>query len=215
MSDDQASRQSSVRHLADLYAVIVGAALTSGIYNLFSYQNDGLHLPVEAFLLFLAFLFTIIPFYHGALRHLDDTFVFKRRDGLRKGALLLDFSLLFLHGVGFISLSRLITQPTHFFFIFIAILLIDAVWGLLSQIAYYSGASIPAEKFWGWINLVSVLIAAVLFVFLKPLGLANWQVAALIAIGAFARTLVDYWVAWDFYFEGGVTTAVIWMQVSK
>ncbi|MBK9067349.1 MAG: hypothetical protein IPL76_10780 [Gemmatimonadetes bacterium] len=51
---------------------------------------------------------TLFPFYHGALRHLDDAYLENENHHIKRGALIFDFLLLFLHAMCFVVLALLI-----------------------------------------------------------------------------------------------------------
>ncbi len=64
----------SVSHLQQLYTVVVGLALTVAITNLID-QAAPVPIRMAALPYFVSYLVTLVPFYHGALRHLDVTYL--------------------------------------------------------------------------------------------------------------------------------------------
>ncbi|PKP58792.1 MAG: hypothetical protein CVT89_02260 [Candidatus Altiarchaeales archaeon HGW-Altiarchaeales-2] len=111
MNEAQAN---SVRNLENLYSVVVGLGLSIAILNLIDTTRGAVPIKLELVPFFLAFLVTIIPFYHGALRHLDTTYIEKGGKQIRTGALLFDFSILFIESCFFIGLAVLLPTPQFF-----------------------------------------------------------------------------------------------------
>jgi hypothetical protein len=85
----------SVDSVARIYAIIIGLALAESIRTLIVKNANG---AVDLSLTtlwsgapaFLAFVFTLVPFWHGMNRHLDRSYLEKEENGV-EGALLLDF----------------------------------------------------------------------------------------------------------------------------
>jgi len=67
--------------------VLVGLALAGAVTNLIGKEQQ---VPIRSSLLpyFIAYLFTLVPFYHGALRHLDATYIEDNETDVRPGALM-------------------------------------------------------------------------------------------------------------------------------
>lgn len=126
MDGARTAAKSSVRNLGALYSVVVGVALAYAIEEVID--------PVAAtpfswhlMPLFIALLATLVPFYHGALRHLDVTYVEHPGEGLNNGALLADFLLLFVEGSLFVALASLLDRPVWFGWTLVSLLLLDAL----------------------------------------------------------------------------------------
>ena len=196
-------KENSIRSLIHLYTVVMGVALSIAITKLIDSQTGLQSVTASSSLLFIAFIATLFPFYHGALRHLDDAYIENNNRHIKDGALVVDFFLLLLHGIGFVVLSILIAVPNHFAWTLIALLSIDVIWGLFAHYGSSSQDKQTAEWKWTIINFFFV-------------GLAGWYLVAQsiflevmhdplrlsipIAIACIARTLVDYIWAKDFYF---------------
>jgi hypothetical protein len=108
-------RENSVKQLCELYNVVVGLALATAIYKVI--DENAVYLPISRAHVwtFLVFIITVVPFYHGAVRHLYATYVehggSKR---IKNGALLIDYALLFAEGGVFVGLAYLIQSPSGF-----------------------------------------------------------------------------------------------------
>ena len=86
-------RDGSVQNLQELYTVAVGMALTLAITRIVPEAGS----PVVVSLPNLvAYVVTLVPFYHGAMRHMDVSCRGARTGTVREGALLGDFFLLFI-----------------------------------------------------------------------------------------------------------------------
>ena len=127
-------RENSVKQLCDLYTVVVGLALSIAISKVI--DETAVYLPISRANVwtFLVFIITVVPFYHGALRHLYATYVehggSKR---IKNGALLIDYALLFVEGGVLVGLAYLIQSPSGFLGLFILLMFLDSVWGLLAH----------------------------------------------------------------------------------
>lgn len=196
-------KENSVKSLINLYTVVMGVALSTAITKLIDSQTGLQSLTLSSCLLFIGFLATLIPFYHGALRHLDDAYIENNNPHVKDGALVIDFLLLLLHGIGFVVLSILIAVPNHFAWALIALLSIDVVWGIFVHFGSSSETSNVAEWKWTIINFFFIALAICYLVahgiymaiISEPLALSIPIVFACII-----RTLVDYVWGNDFYF---------------
>src|SRR5262245_24966570 len=98
LSMSEASKN-SVSQLAELYTVVIGIALSISIYNTIDSSRVAIPLNLDYLPNLLTMLVLIIPFYHGAVRHLFATYVENGGSTrIKSGALLADFVLLFLEG---------------------------------------------------------------------------------------------------------------------
>ena len=199
-------KENSVRSLINLYTVVMGVALSIAITKLIDTQTGLQSVTASSSLLFIAFIATLFPFYHGALRHLDDAYIENNNRHIKDGALVVDFLLLLLHGIGFVILSILIAVPNHFAWALIVLLSIDVVWGSFVHFASSSQDKQIAEWKWTMINFVFVGLAA-WYLGAHSIFLERMQdpliLSIPIAIACTVRTLVDYIWAKDFYFPKG------------
>jgi hypothetical protein len=196
-------KENSIRNLINLYTVVMGVALSLGITNVID-PLRGLHsVTITSFMLFSAFLVTLVPFYHGALRHLDDVYIENENDHIRDLAFVLDFMLLLLHGIAFVILSLLIQVPNHFAWALIGLLLIDVIWGVFVHFASSTKDNYIAEWKWSVINLIFILLSAWYLIgndiFLEDI-VEPHKLATPILIICLVRTLIDYAWAKEFYF---------------
>jgi hypothetical protein len=109
------TRQRTVGHLQQLYTVVAGVALTLAITKLLD-EKAAMPLRFDVIPYFLAYLVTLVPFYHGALRHLDITYFEDAQAKTKAGALMFDWTLLFLESCFLLGLALLLRSPKPFGF---------------------------------------------------------------------------------------------------
>lgn len=194
--------ENSIRSLANLYTVVIGAALSVAVVGTID-VDKGLHsISAVSILLFLAFLATLLPFFHGALRHLDDVYIENENQHVSRSALIIDFALLFLHALVFLILSQLLKKPADFAWVLISILLIDVVWGLFTTFGASTTAD-SAESRWTLINVIFIACVAG-YLIGNGIDLKSendpTRLASLLALACVVRSIVDYVWCRNFYF---------------
>jgi hypothetical protein len=195
------SRENSVRHLGNFYTVIAGLAISTAVLNIIDAQGKLLDVRVSELFLIASFVATLLPFYHGAMRHLDASYVDAKDAGPKGGALLADFLILFIGACFFLALAVKIKEPVGYTFILTGLLLLDAIWAFCATFFSEHGA----EASWAKVNFVTVLV---LFAFLywkgqfesPPLSVDAYTFSLAIFVISIARTTFDYWSAWDYYY---------------
>jgi hypothetical protein len=200
----------SVAHLQSLYTVVVGVALSLSINRL---VDPTAQVPVRLSYLpyFLTYLVTLVPIYHGALRHLDLAYAEDSPGRAKAGALMVDWSLLFVESCGLLTLAVLISRPTAFSYTLAGLLAFDTIWAFGAHLAFPSPLppnaqaprDRPPEQKWAIINVVAVFGMIVAVVALdavdskKPVDTYRWILLLVVAV---ARTVWDYAWCWDFYY---------------
>src|SRR5262249_51531906 len=151
---------------------------------------------------FVAFVLTLLPFYHGAMRHLDAAYLEVANEP-KTGALLADFIILFVEACFFLGLATVIAQPVYFGIGLTSLLVVDIVWGFFAQLAFSS--KYGPEAIWAKINLGTVVILCGAF-YLEMgigglrLGDKSVRFALLLLLICAVRTIMDYWRAWNIYY---------------
>jgi len=195
--------ENSVRALGNLYTVVIAAALTAAVVVALD-VNQGLQsLQLHTSFLFVAYVATLLPFFHGALRHLDDVYIENDNPQIKTGAFIIDFTLLFLHALAFLILSQLLKKPADFAWTLLLLLAVDVVWGIFTYFGSSSPGSLSAESRWTIIN----------FIFIAVIGLGlyendvwiGWQgvqgkLAAIVMVACLLRSLADYFWCREVYF---------------
>jgi hypothetical protein len=193
------AREGTVRNLQELYTVAVGVAVALAVDQLIGAGQEPPihwnHIPV-----FAAFLATLIPFYHGAMRHLDDVYIQEGGRHVRSGALLADFLLLFLEACLFFIAARLISDARATAWALATLLALDAAWGTVVYLVFATRGRRWAEIRWVLVNSVAVPTLAIGLFLTAGMKEAEEAAVIVLLIVAVIRTITDYWLSWDFYF---------------
>lgn len=148
-----------------------------------------------------SFLFLILPFYQGMNRYL--LFTYGQQAAVARphsGFLIVDGAAFMFESAIFFLMARTLGLDVwdRFYRIVLALLVADSAWGL----TVWSHASSDATAViitWVILNIVTAIGISILL--WLGAGTKKPLVPATVGtIGMFARTVVDYWNAWDFYF---------------
>lgn len=197
------ARSNSVKQLCDLYRVVIAIAVGLAFHNIIDELGTPIPVKLDQIVTFLALIVTVIPFFHGAVRHLFATYV--EHGGstqIKNWAILIDYYLLFMEGGLFVALASTLGDTKAFLVILTLLLSLDCVWGILATIGFAGSRSQKAEIKWAVINFfaASVLLALLLFApVLSQLGLTDNHLQWVILLIASVRTMVDYGVNLAFY----------------
>lgn len=204
MTIDDKARERSVSNLQRLYTVVISLAIAEGLRRLLSEFSVSGNLPdIYSTIAFISLLVTIIPFYHGANRYLDATYVTGERTA-KSEALMLDFIAIFFEGIIFFILAIMIQNIKIFFSILAFLFVVDAIWvGITHLTATSKSGKAPNLIRWATMN-----IFAAIFIFVSIWSnLLNWEfwptdLIQVIAVGAMSvlRTVYDYYSVWNFYY---------------
>jgi hypothetical protein len=195
-------RENSVKQLSELYNVVIGVSLSLAITKVVDPDADSIPIRPDILLNFMSFLVTVVPFHQGAVRHLFATYVENGGSGrIKTGALAFDFMLLFFHACIFVALSLVIPNTQLFTNTLMFLLLVDSVWGVLAHLAFTGAQAQIAEKKWALINFTIVVLLFLVSRF-GPKLLDGWgnQMQQTIFVICVARTVIDYVLAWSFYY---------------
>jgi hypothetical protein len=193
----------SVDTLQRVYAVIVALAISEGIKRTFLKSGSGqVEIHYQHLAEFIALIATAVPFLHGMNRHLDQTLSIIGDTNKRSRFLfiVLDFVVFLVEGCFLFLLAALVTEGVKFFKWLMGLLVLDVAWAFGTWRVTKSAAI-----HWAWINGAMFGISAILlFCFSDQFdGVKTW----VLAIFAVARTVLDYWWAWAFYFPPEVVKA--------
>ena len=189
------AQKNSVRNLQNLYSIVAGLALSLSLYNLIDIYREGLPFKFELLPFFVSFLVTLIPFYHGALRHLDATYIEQDTRQVRGGALLADFVILFIESCILLSIAVLLPKPQFFAYGLVILFALDSIWGFIAHFVFSQVAKTKAEVRWALINIVTALTLSVCLIIISIFQL--WIIILSVSV---IRTVVDYVLCWEFYF---------------
>ena len=146
--------------------------------------------------LLAAFMVTLVPFYHGAERHLEETYV-ENPENAHGGLLLVDFAYLFVEACVLVSAAALVAYVKALIVTLLCLWMLDVAWWITQRIVTRRGG--PIAK-WAIINSAASVSFGLLLIglhanWVSPTA-ASWILLAL-AIG---RTVADYSTSWNFYF---------------
>jgi hypothetical protein len=200
------ARRRSVEHLQGLYTVVAGVALTLAITKLFD-ENAPMALRADVLPYFAAYLFTLVPMYHGALRHLDITYFGDEKARARAGALMFDWALLFIESCFLLWLAQVLRKPAAFGWGLCIFLGFDCIWALVANPGFSPEAKEHRTEWkWASINFVAVCFLALSFVIAAKLGLLTSFRWVFILVVAVARTVWDYAWCWSYYYPSANRT---------
>jgi hypothetical protein len=206
------ARRRSVEHLQGLYTVVAGVALTLAITKVLD-ENAPMPVRLDVVPYFVAYLFTLVPMYHGALRHLDITYFEDERIKTRSGALMFDWALLFIESCFLLGLAYLLQKPVAFGWALCIFLGFDCIWAFVANLGFAPEAN-GSRTEWKWsiINFVAVCFLVMALVIAKTvevrLGLLTsfrWILILVVAVG---RTIWDYAWCWSYYFPSSTSNNV-------
>src|SRR5215218_1845525 len=146
----------SVDTLKQLYSVVIALALTEAIVSLVTRTDTGVTVHYAALPWFVALVVTLIPFHHGAMRHLDDAYVF---DPVRhpKPTFLLDYLILFTEAGTLVWLGLVLTSPQAFLSGYTLLLIIDVFWAVATR---FLTNSFEKVQYWLYTNIATLLVIA-------------------------------------------------------
>lgn len=153
----------------------------------------------------VAFLATLIPFFHGAMLYMDTEI------RGRAMVVLVDFLALFSQTVLFFVMAEFVREPTSFAIAWIVLLAVDVAWvlWLMTPMPRHSKGQDAEPIFreyrpWAVINSVCILVLSVVL-FMVPTSDGgtgpDLRLALILMAIAIARSAADYWLSRTVYFE--------------
>ena len=202
MPNFRLARERSVNNLQRLYAIVVSLAIAHSLIQIIEIiSNKGLTNFVGYYselFMFFSFIVTLIPFFHGANRYLDATYVTGERTAGHY-ALLIDFIALFIEGLALFVLGMLITNLNVFYSFLVVLLVFDIAWvGSTTLTAKNESDKVPKFKKWASINAIAV--AAILVSVWSNLWPGQLIKSTILVLIIIARTIYDYVSVWGFYY---------------
>jgi hypothetical protein len=195
------ARKRSVDNLQRLYTFVVSLALAEGLKRTLLVADKVQLRWSNKWVMLLSLLFTVIPFYHGANRYLDATYVTGERTAKRY-SLMVDFLFLFAQGLLLFTLALTITdeevgaRDKYFFWGVGLLLFIDVIWILTTMMTttHETDQKQPsAFKYFPWLalNVVAIVLIAILVRY-------EWWYGLLLL--TFVRSALDYLIAHESYY---------------
>jgi hypothetical protein len=185
--------------------VVIALAISQAIQSLLKAGTGeellAAHQIRDGLPIFIAFVITLVPFYHGMNRHFDHCYLEKERNVVQ-GALLLDFGVFFIEAGLLFAVAWSLRSGLRGFILLGALLAVDMLWGVASHFIHYAGEK-PSVLRWCYINLLAMGVG--LGVILYP----SDRRPVLLMLVAIFRTVADYKYCWTFYFPRARGRAVI------
>jgi hypothetical protein len=204
-----AAQKSAIDVLQKFYGLIVAAAFMGGVLKFLENFNvwEWSIAQLAHSLLFIAFVSTIILFYHGMERHLFDAHVARSNINWARGGLppniLLDLFSFMLMGTLLFSMGRQIDVPFTFFQVWSALLTVDIIWSLLVWKSQKGDRPIWALNNIFWLFVAWMVWLAIPVLFERFAWGPAWAPAGqtgAVAIIEILRSIFDYRIHWKFYF---------------
>lgn len=203
--DHTNARQRSVDNLQRLYTVIIALALTKAVellvvkatLNSVAQSTIGFLGSIvssNTFPMFAALAFTVTPFYHGANRFLDDTYVFNPNPP-KPHLNMFDYAVFFGEALLFLLMALTLDNGSVFFGFYLCLLLVDFIWAFLI-VAPSDRDGTGCAKKWGWLNLGCLVLVMVLLSLQFQSEARRFQILSAIAV---LRTILDYKLCWKMY----------------
>jgi hypothetical protein len=194
--EGERTKERSVDSLQQIYAVVIALAIAQAIESLLKDPAHGTVLASDQIIVGLpplvAFLVTLVPFWHGMNRHLDRCYL-EKKGAIVQGGLLWDFAMFFVEGCLLFAVGWSLRSGIESFEYLGALLGVDMVWGFVAHQIHFRGQKSHVVK-WSFVNLVAILLAIPIIAF--PF---QSKIKVLMALTV-ARSIADYWYCWDFYF---------------
>lgn len=186
----------SVDSIQRIYAVVIALAISQSIQSLVKdpsgLTNLDLYRLWPGLPPFIAFLATLVPFWHGMNRHLDRCYL-EKQGGVVQGALLLDFATFFAEAIFLFAAGWSLRSGIDTYKYIGGLLCVDMIWAFISHQIHFQGKKSHAVS-WAVINVVAIVIAVLIVAYPfagKPL---------LLMMVAVLRSIADYGFGWGFYF---------------
>lgn len=194
----------SVRSLQELYTVAVGVALVKAMEVFVGGKAiaGGQSNVWANWGALWAFVATLVPFYHGAMRHLDKTYIEDQGAFVRRGALLSDFLLLFIEAGILLGMALHLAELERFVLWLAVLLVFDSVWGVVVLIILTTKPRGWPEFKWAIVNVPTALALGAVLLVADRIGTTQDSTVLIVMAPSLAiiRTVIDYAWSWSFYF---------------
>lgn len=195
--------------LTELTTIVCGIAATVAIASLLSLikqsEDPGRHFPLNAILLSIICIVTIVRFYLGNFRHLDEQYFGGHGKSYSKQSrspvgrrLAADFLVIIVQSLLTVGLANSLDSPIQFVFVYSTLLLVDAFWFF-----FFHDIDSDRAKYWALNNLgfgFAFLVGGLVLI-MTQLTVGELQLATgIFAFLALLNTGLDIHNEFDFYF---------------
>jgi len=195
----------SVNALQVFYTMVLSLAVVQSVQQIIdiNYATNGIIFKTEYAVNFLVFIFLVIPFYQGAIRYLDETYITGKRPVLKKLQGLIDVLFFFFEGMIFYSMALAIPNNHDFYLATLIVLTVDIIW--LGSVYFANHMVFLQIKWWLFLNVIAIFI--ILFSF--SMNCLD-EKSKYLYLGAvmFLRTILDYSLTGSFYWPGALPSSI-------
>jgi|SRR5579863_746019 len=195
-NESERFKERSVDSLEQIYAVVIALAIAQAIQGLLKDPGRGTLLEPdqvrEGLPAFVAFLVTLVPFWHGMNRHLDRCYL-EKKTAIVQGALLLDFWTFCVEASLLFAAAWSLRSGINSFIALGLLLVVDMLWGFISHQIHFRNQKSHVLR-WSAINLAAIALAVLVVAY--PF---QYKTSVLMFV-AVLRSIVDYSRCWNFYF---------------
>jgi hypothetical protein len=204
---------SVVDSLKEITTIIVGLALTNSIIQFLvvgTTVKTIVEMSAVSTVVFVLLLINMIRFYHGNFRHLDVTYCCSSIEDEASGSIKhhprgekvpIDFLFILTESLMLSAISFYQAKLTYFFYGFVALLMVDAIW---FGVTFLAGQYVPSrdvlvhQRNWAMNNAIAIILLLIVLSFVDrlPPDTATYVLSVIL----FANTLVDYKINWGLYF---------------
>jgi len=205
VDDRKSITERTARHLQSLYVVGAGLGVAFALEGMIEGVGSDPSLEWDTVPVVVAFLVTLIPFFHGAMLYMDTEI------RGRATVVLVDFLALFSQTVLFFVMAEFVREPKSFTIAWIVLLVVDVAWvvWLMTAMPRRSKGQAAEPIFreyrpWAIINSVCILalLAVIAFVPTNDGGTGpDLRLGLILMVIAIVRTAADYWFSRAVYFE--------------
>lgn len=205
--------KSVVNSLKEITTIIIGLALTNTIIQFLvagATVKVISEMSMESTIIFALLLINMVRFYHGNFRHLDVTYCCSNVEDSESESVKhhprgekvpIDFFFILTESLMLSGISFYQGKLTYFFYGFVALLVVDAMWFGMTFLAgkfVPSKESLVHQRNWAINNVIAIVLLLLTLSFLDrlPQSAPPYVLSAIL----FANTVVDYRINWSLYF---------------
>ena len=191
-------RLSAIGSLRELVVILSGITITFALARIVDGMNSAARINIQAVTLFVLLTLSIVRFYHGNMRLLDDSYDAENQTKAGRN-IVVDFAVILFTSLVFAAMGAFIQDYMFFFASFTAILALDAIWGLYAMGAHNIEA-LPIQKHWVGNNAICTFALLIVYIVRDQAQLSVPVIFSAMVVCALASTIYDYVVSWRFYF---------------
>jgi hypothetical protein len=201
-------RLSAIGSLRELVVILSGITITFSLGRIVDGIDSRAGTNLQAMTLFVLLTLSIVRFYHGNMRLLDDSYFAAEgevvaAEGKVKARrnIVVDFGVILVTSVVFAAMGAFIQDYEFFFGGLTIILVMDTIWGVMA-ISANNIEALDIQKRWVINNAVCAFALLVIYIANAQFHLPEQWTFGLMVGCALVSTIGDYVASWEFYFPG-------------